>query len=149
MEFQADTIRALHAEIIRGWNARDAAAMTQSWSDDVDMVGFDGSQIRGRAAAAKAIAKIFSDHEVARYVSIVREVRQLAPGVAMLQAHVGMIPPGSDRVMPERNAIQTLVAVRHENSWKTEVFQNTPAKWDGRPADVEALTRELQHTSDG
>jgi uncharacterized protein (TIGR02246 family) len=95
------------------------------------------------------MAKIFSDHQVARYVAIVREVRPLAPGVALLQAHVGMIPPGGDRVMPERNAIQTLVAVRHADTWKTEIFQNTPAKWDGRPADVEALTRELQQASGG
>lgn len=143
-----ENIRRLHTEIIEGWNSRDAAAMTGSWTDTTIVVGFDGSQMHGREMAEATMAKIFADHEVARYVCIVRGIRQIAPGVAVLEAHVGMIPPGKDNVMPDRNAVQTLIAVQNDGEWRTEIFQNTPAKWDGREKDVAKLSKELQAVHD-
>jgi len=148
MDFDEQAVRALQREIIEGWNARDAAAMTRSWSTGAAMVGYDGTQKQGRDAAREAMAAVFAHHEVARYVCLVREVRPLAPGVALLQAHAGMVPPGKDTVMPQRHAVQTLVAVLRDGRWQTEVFQNTPARWDGREDDVRALTRELQAAFD-
>lgn len=46
--------------------------------------------------------------------------------------------------MPERNAIQTLVAGLQQRVWRIEMFHNTPAAFHGRPEAVEALTRELR-----
>lgn len=56
-----------------------------------------------------------------------------------------MIPPGKDRLMQERNAIQTLVA-SHQTAggWQIEMFQNTPARFDGRSEETDRLTRELE-----
>jgi hypothetical protein len=56
-----------------------------------------------------------------------------------------MIPPGKRALMPERNAIHSLVASRQsDGDWKIEMFQNTPARFDGRPDEVDRLTRELE-----
>lgn len=60
-----------------------------------------------------------------------------------------MIPPGRSEIMAERNAIQTLVAVRIEERWRVYVSQITPARFDGRPEAVKQLTAELQQVHDG
>jgi len=141
-------IESLYRSLIGGWNAADAAAMTRDFADDANMIGFDGSEITGRDRAREYLAKIFADHKVASFVTLVREVREIAPGVALLRAHAGMLPPGEPTIKPERNAVQTLVAVQRAGAWQIVLFQNTPAAWHGREDDVNALTAELQAEAD-
>jgi uncharacterized protein (TIGR02246 family) len=108
------------------------------------VVGFDGSQVEGRAAITEHISGIFADHVTAAYIVKVREVRRLAPDVALVRAVVGMIPPGQDDVNPDANAIQSLVATRRDGRWQINHFQNTPAAFHGRPELREVLTDELR-----
>lgn len=54
-----------------------------------------------------------------------------------------MIPPGKTDINPDTNAHQTLVAVKKDEDWKIELFQNTLAKFHGRPELVEQMTEEL------
>ena len=61
-----------------------------------------------------------------------------------MRSFVGMVPRDKIELMPEVNAIQSLVAVKEQNDWKVSHFQNSPAQYHGRPELVEALTRELQ-----
>jgi uncharacterized protein (TIGR02246 family) len=65
-------------------------------------------------------------------VSGEKEVRVLAPGVAMLRAITGMILPGQQGLDPAANALQTLIAVEHGSEWRIALFQNTPAQFHGR-----------------
>jgi hypothetical protein len=60
-----------------------------------------------------------------------------------LHAVAGMVPPEESEIMPERNAIQTVVARRDHDGWSVALFQTTPARFDGRPELSAALTREL------
>jgi len=47
--------------------------------------------------------------------------------------------------MPARNVIQTVVARRGaDGHWLVEMFQNTPAAFDGRPEETRKLTDELR-----
>jgi hypothetical protein len=54
-----------------------------------------------------------------------------------------MVPPGEKKVKPERNAAQSLIAVKENETWKIALFQNTPAQYHGRPEVSQALTNEL------
>jgi len=137
-------IRDLYERMIAGWNAGDAAAMTRDFADDGQIVGFDGSEVSGRERIASYLAGIFTDHKVASYVTLVREVRELAPHVVLLRAHAGMVPPGKSEINRATNAVQTLIAVKHGDRWQIALFQNTPAAWHGREDDANALTAELQ-----
>jgi uncharacterized protein (TIGR02246 family) len=137
-------IRDLYVRMIAGWNADDAAAMTRDFADDGQIVGFDGSEVSGREQIASHLAGIFANHKVASYVTLVREVRALAPGVMLLRAHAGMVPPGKSEINRATNAVQTLIAVKRGDQWQIALFQNTPAAWHGREDDVNALTAELQ-----
>ena len=137
-------VEELHARLLDAWNRQDAAAYADHFADDAIVVGFDGSEMHGRREIAQQLGAIFADHQVASYVRIVRSVRQIAYGVALLHAVVGMVPPGGSDVMPDRNAVQLLLAVREGDRWLTQAFQNTPARYDGRPEVAEALTEELR-----
>ncbi len=71
-------------------------------------------------------------------------MRPLASGVALLRAVAGMVPPGGSEIVPDKNAVQAFVALETASGWRIAHFQNTPATFDGRPEEAEALTAELQ-----
>lgn len=137
-------IRDLYQALLDRWNAGDAAGMAALLSTDGSVVGFDGSQMNGRAEMAATLGQIFASHKTASYVSIVREVRIVRDDVAILRAVVGMVPPGKSDINPAVNAVQSVVAVREGSEWRIALFQNTPAAYHGRPEDSEALADELR-----
>ena len=141
---ETQTIEALYGQLLEAWNRQDAKSYAALFSDNANMIGFDGSQVDGRASIETNIGGIFRDHKTARYVWKVREIRFLTPEIALLRGVVGMVPPGKTDIMPERNAIQSLVLEKLGNHWEISLFQNTPARFDGRPEVAEALTEELR-----
>lgn len=137
-------VRGLYRDLLECWNRRDAAGLAKLFADDGQVIGFDGSQMRGPAEIETTLGRIFTDHPTAAYVSIVRDVRLLGPDVALLRAVVGMVPPGGADLNPAVNAIQSLVAARRVGRWRVELFQNTPAAFHGRPEESQRLTDELR-----
>lgn len=138
-----NTIEQLYERLVDAWNNRDAKGMAELFADNGLIVGFDGSQMNSPAQTETELSKIFASHPTAKYITKLKQIINLNPGVSLLQAIVGMVPPGENEIMPERNAIQTLVAVQDNQGLKISLFQNTPARFDGRPELVEAMTREL------
>jgi uncharacterized protein (TIGR02246 family) len=138
------TIRQLYHDLLNAWNRRSASDYAAFFTSDANLVGFDGSQIDGKAAIDSTLSEIFAHHMTQAYVGKVREVRFLAPDVAMLRAVVGMTPHGKKDLDPSVNAIQSLIAVRVDGAWRIALFQNTPAAFHGRPELAQALTEELQ-----
>jgi uncharacterized protein (TIGR02246 family) len=144
MAGEEQAIRGLYQALLDRWNGRDAPGMAELLLDDGLVVGFDGSQMQGAAALRDELARIFADHTPARYVGIVRRVSFPSPAVAILHAVAGMVPPGRSRIKPENNAIQTVTAVKRGGQWRIALYQNTPARFDGRPALAADLTGELE-----
>jgi uncharacterized protein (TIGR02246 family) len=137
-------VRALYRRMLDGWNVRDGDAFAAQFAEDGEAIGFDGSQMFGRAEIAEALHRIFADHPTAAYVAKVKSVRFLAPEIAHLRAFAGLAPPGQTEINPQVNAIQTVVAVKRDGQWRITVLQNTPAQFHGRPELVEAMTEELR-----
>jgi uncharacterized protein (TIGR02246 family) len=137
-------VGALYRRILAGWNADDAEAFAEPFAEDGQVVGFDGSEVAGRAHIAEQMAAIFADHATGSYVGIVREIRQLGATAALLRAVSGVVPAGQHDVNPALNAVQTLVARRDADGWRVVLYQNTPARLHGRPDLADALTEELR-----
>ena len=137
-------VRALYLRLLESWNQRDADAMAALFAIDGAIIGFDGSQNTGKAEIAATTKQIFAEHLTHTYVGKVREVRFLAPNVALLRAVVGFIAPGQTDLNVSLNAVQTLVAVKQSAEWHVELFQNTPAQFHGRPDLAQQLTDELR-----
>jgi len=137
-------VRELYESLLRSWNERDAKQFAAQFMPDAICVGFDGTEYRSAEEIAAELAKIFRDHPVAAYVWKIRDVKQVDDSTIILRAVAGMLPPGSRTIKPERNVIHVLVAHRQGDRWRIASYQNTPARYDGRPEAVEALTAELQ-----
>lgn len=138
-----DPLTRLYGQLIDGWNARNAEAMADPLAPDGLVIGFDGSQMDGRDEVAAELGRIFADHQPATYVTKIRSVRWLGDDAAVLHAVAGMIPPGEADLMPDRNAIQTVVGRRGPDGWQVVLFQTTPARFDGQPELAQALIAEL------
>lgn len=136
-------IIALYSRVLNAWNVRSASSFAAQFTENAGVIGFDGSQMEGRAAIAAEVSRIFADHRPAAFVAKVREVRSLGGNVMLLRAVAGMLPPDESDLKPSRNSIQSLVAVVEGGAPKIALFQNTPARFDGRPHLVEQLTAEL------
>ena len=138
-------IRALYAAFLDGWNRRSGASVAAGFADDGDIIGFDGTHHRGRLSIAADLRQVFGSHPTAEYVGVVRSVRPVTPGVAVLLAHAGMIPPGENDFDPAFHTVHTLVAVDEgKGRWRITLLQATPAAWHQHPDAREALTEELR-----
>jgi uncharacterized protein (TIGR02246 family) len=141
---ETSIIETLYKQLLNFWNLRDGKGMASLFSENANVVGFDGSQINGKSQIESEMMKIFESHKTSKYVWKVREIRFLNNSTAILRAVVGMIPPGKDDIKPDVNAIQSVVASFEAGIWKISLFQNTPARFDGRPELSESLTNELR-----
>jgi hypothetical protein len=121
-----EEVSALYHALLEAWNRHDAAGYAALFADDGYVVGFDGSEMKGRHEIEQSLGAIF------------------AGDVAMLGAVAGLVPAGKPDLNPQLSAIQTLIAKRGCSGWRILQFQNTPAQFHGRPEDAEALTHELR-----
>ena len=137
-------IRSLYVQFLDGWNRRSGAAVAATFTDDGDIIGFDGSHLSGRLSIAADLRRIFGTHQTPAYVALIRAVRQMAPGVAVLHAHAGMIPPAGNDIDPALLTVQTMVAVEDTGRWKISLLQNTPAAWHEGEDARRSLTEELR-----
>ncbi|MBS1969367.1 MAG: SgcJ/EcaC family oxidoreductase [Bdellovibrionales bacterium] len=138
----------LYKELLNQWNEKQGQGMANLFTDDGSMVGFDGSQVNTLKDIEAHLTPIFAQYPTARFIHIVREVRQLAADTAMVRANVGMVPRGYSDINPAVNAVQTMIAVKKGGDWKVAMFQNTPAAYHGRPEEAEKLTTELRAVLD-
>ena len=136
--------RDLYDRLIEAWNKRNARDYALLFASTGSIVGFDGSQVNGQTDIGGHVSEVFSHHQTASYVTIVREVRSIATDVTLLRANVGMVPPGKDDLNPEMNAVQSMVAARKSGKWEIAVFHNTPAAYHERPDLSKKLTDELR-----
>jgi uncharacterized protein (TIGR02246 family) len=137
-------VRLLYQTLLEAWNDKDAHEMAELFSENGNVIGFDGSQMDGPKQIESVLGEIFADHPTPVYVAAVREVRFLAPGVALLRAVAGMVPRGHSDINPALNAVQSLIATKEQDRWRIALFQNTPAALHGRAELSEQLTAELR-----
>ncbi|MEW9673992.1 SgcJ/EcaC family oxidoreductase [Ammoniphilus sp. 3BR4] len=140
----SNEIQTLYQKLIDAWNHRDAVRMAEPFMEEGELIGFDGSQAIGREEILSHLTPIFASHPTPPFVSIVKDIRMLSADIAILRAIVGMIPHGKSDLVPELNAHQTLMAVKKDEQWQIELFQNTPAQFHGRPELVDQMTEELR-----
>jgi uncharacterized protein (TIGR02246 family) len=89
-------------------------------------IGFDGSVMRGREQIASSHQEVFDRWmKGTRLVEEGTEVRFVARDVAIVHTLGGTLMRGKSEPAPERESIQTLVAVRHAGGWSFASFQNT------------------------
>jgi uncharacterized protein (TIGR02246 family) len=144
MTAQDPAIVSTYTKLLHAWNAQDASGMAALFAEGGAQVGFDGSEAQGPRTIQERLAPIFRDHPTKRFVYVIREVRLLTDDVALLRANAGMVPRDSLELDETKNVVQTVVVRKEGGSWRIELFQNTPARLDGRPEAVAAMSKELK-----
>jgi uncharacterized protein (TIGR02246 family) len=140
---QEQAVHALYRELLRSWNRRDARGFAALFCEVGRYIGADGSETTGRVAIELDVARSFEGCPTRPYIGIVREARMLSEGLALVSAAAGMYPPGSFRVDPSVNTLQTVLSVREHGRWRVMLYQNTPALFRGRPDLAQQLTVDL------
>ena len=139
-----DAVKSVYYDLLGAWNRRSGEDFGAQFADDGEVIGFDGSETKGRAAIAAEMRRIFMDHQTGEYVGRVRQVHLAAPEVALIRAVAGVVPAGQSDLNPALNSIQSLVMQKNGDRWSIVLYQNTPAQFHGRPEMVQKLTEELR-----
>lgn len=128
-------VRRLYQQLMDGWNSGSGEAFAAPFAEDGDLVAFDGGHFKGHREIVPFHDDLFRTHlKGTRLVGEVKDLRFLTDDVALMHAVGSTIMPGKSTPSPERDSIQTLVAVRKNGYWKLAAFQNTRIRPMGRDA---------------
>jgi uncharacterized protein (TIGR02246 family) len=126
-------IHTLYQRAMDGWNQGSGEDFASAWAEDGHLIGFDGTHLKSREEIARFHDPLLRTHlRGTRLVGAVTDVEFPAPGIAVLHARGGTIIAGSSKPAPERDSIQTLVAVQQGREWRLRSFQNTRVRPIGR-----------------
>ena len=121
-----EAVRGLYRELMDGWNRGSGENFAAVFTEDGDLVAFDGTHFEGREEIATFHQELFDKWlKGTRLVGRVKDVRFLSPDVALMHAVGSTVMRGKSRPSPERDSIQTLVATRQSGEWRLAAFQNT------------------------
>lgn len=119
-------VHALYQELMDGWNRGSGEDFAAVFTENGDLVAFDGTHFKGREEIAPFHQQLFDRWlKGSRLVGRVENVRFLSPDVALMHAVGSTVMRGKTGPSPERDSIQTLVAVRENGEWRLAAFQNT------------------------
>ncbi len=119
-------VRDLYQQLMDGWNQGSGAAFAAVFTQDGDLVAFDGTHFKGRQEIAPFHQQLFDKWlKETRLVGQVEHVRFLSPEVALMHAVGSTVMRGKSEPSPERDSIQTLVATRQGGEWRIAALQNT------------------------
>jgi uncharacterized protein (TIGR02246 family) len=119
-------VRDVYRQTMDAWNQGSGAAFAAVFTEDGDLVAFDGTHFHGRQEIAPFHQQLFDRWlKGSRLVGRVTDVRFLGPDVAVMHALGGTVLRGKSAPSPERDSIQTLVVTRQAGEWRIAAFQNT------------------------
>ena len=120
------SVRAVYQQFMEAWNQGDGAAVAATFTDDGDLVGFDGTHLGGRAVIEEFQQKLFDKYlKGTRLTGAMNGVRFLHANTAVMHAIGSTIMKRKTKPARARDSIQTLVATRTEDGWRLAAFQNT------------------------
>jgi len=140
-------IRTLFDDLLADWGRGDGEAYGSRFTEDADYVAFDGTHTRGREEISASHQQLFDRFlKGTQLTGRVLSVKFLNPDVALVHATGRTIMRGKSRPSPERDSIQTLVAVREGAEWRFAAFHNSRVRPIGSSAAtflIWALTDKL------
>jgi uncharacterized protein (TIGR02246 family) len=119
-------VSGLYQQLMDGWNRGSGETFAAVFTEEGDLVAFDGTHFKGREEIVPFHQELFDKWmKGTRLVGQLKAVRFLSSDVALMHAVGSTVMPGKTEPSPERDSIQTLVAVRQGGEWSLAAFQNT------------------------
>ena len=99
------TILTLYRQLKDGWNKGSGEAYAAPFAEDGDLVGFDGTHLKGHQEIIPFHQQLFDTYvKGSRLVGKVRSVRFLTPEVGVMHAVGGTVMGGQIDIEPDRNS---------------------------------------------
>ncbi|MFF9907099.1 SgcJ/EcaC family oxidoreductase [Streptomyces olivaceus] len=126
MTSSLDTLRAVPARMIEGWNRGDAAAFAADFAQDAELVDFEGTVHKGRDTVIAAQQPVFDTVlKGSRLVhGEVHFARVVAPDCAVVHHRFGMTMAGEEEPPPSRYFLQLFTLVRQNGRWEIATLLN-------------------------
>jgi uncharacterized protein (TIGR02246 family) len=119
-------IRELFGLLLDDWGRGDGEAYGSRFTEDAEYVAFDGTRTRGRREISASHQRLFDKFlKGTRLTGIILSIKFPSPDVALIHATGGTVMRGKTKPSPERDSIQTLVAVREDAEWRFAAFHNS------------------------
>jgi uncharacterized protein (TIGR02246 family) len=119
-------IRELFGLLLDDWGRGDGEAYGSRFTEDAEYVAFDGTRTRGRQEIAASHQQLFDKFlKGTRLTGRVLSMKFVRPDVALIHATGGTVMRDKTKPSPERDSIQTLVAVREGTEWRFAAFHNS------------------------
>ena len=128
-------IRELFGLLLDDWGRGDGEAYGSRFTEDAEYVAFDGTRTRGRREIAASHQQLFDKFlKGTRLTGRVLSMKFVRPDVALIHATGGTVMRDKTKPSPERDSIQTLVAVREGAEWRFAAFHNSRVRPIGSSA---------------
>jgi uncharacterized protein (TIGR02246 family) len=111
------TIRAAAEAFARAYNAGDAHALAEQFSQDADVVDIDGVRTRGREAIEQVLAATFKDEPGVRIALTIDSLRFLSPDVALEEGRNRVTPAGGGAPLARRHLV---IHVKQDGRWSMD-----------------------------
>ena len=119
-------VRELFEKLLEDWARGDGEAYGSRFAEDADYVAFDGTRTKGREEISSSHQRLFDKFmKGTRLTGRIEGIEFPVPGVALIHATGGTVMRGKREPSPERDSIQTLVAVKRAEGWRFAAFHNT------------------------
>ena len=128
-------IGALFEDLLEDWGRGDGEAYGSRFTEDADYVAFDGTHTKGKEDIASSHQRLFDKFlKGTRLTGHILSIKFPSSDVALVHATGGTIMRGKTKPSPERDSIQTLVAVREGADWRFAAFHNSRVRPIGNNA---------------
>ncbi len=114
---------------VKSYNARNAAALGDLFSDDATLIDLDGKVTQGKAAVSAQFASGFAQSTNYTLASTVESLRFITPDVAQVEGTSKLSAPNEAAIV---NRFVALVA-KKDNLWKIAEIRDLPAPPDDVP----------------
>jgi uncharacterized protein (TIGR02246 family) len=126
-------VRDLFRKLLDDWGRGDGHSYGSRFTEDADYIAFDGSYTKGREEISSWHQTLFDRWlKGTRLTGRIEGIRFLSPEVALVHATGGTVARGKSVPSPERDSIQTLVAVKRDGEWRFAAFHNNRVRPIGR-----------------
>jgi uncharacterized protein (TIGR02246 family) len=120
-------IRELSARMAEAYNNGDVSGVAANFTPDGHLISGDGTHLHTPASIEHYLAELRAKlPKGTRFVITgVTDVRFPTPDMAVITSEDGWLFPGETMSAEKNKGIQSLVAVRHEDTWRVVLLQRT------------------------
>lgn len=107
---------------LKAYNSRNAAGLSDYFTDDATLIDIDGQVVRGKQAIGAQFAAGFAQSSKYVLESTIESIRYITPDVAQLEGTSTLTAPNEAPII---NRFVTLVA-KKDNAWKLAEIRDLP-----------------------